>query len=109
MTRPNDNRQMVLFIQNCSPYLSGERAAFNPVEAKRLRDRKIVTFVDTNVEKELPLITEEEAGTKKVKDNGDSEQDVDNIGSESGAGEGPAKGKKSKTGGGKKRRARLGG
>lgn len=110
MTRNNDERQMVLFTQNCSPYLSGERAAFGIREATRLRDRKLAVFVDSDGSVEKPIITVGDAGiTKEAKNDGHNEQnDDDGIvkdGAEKGSGKG--KGKKSKTGGGKKRRERL--
>lgn len=110
MTRNIDERQMVLFTQNCSPYLSGERAAFGIREATRLRDRKLAVFVDSDGTVESPIITDEDAGiTKEAKSDGHNEQDDDNGivtgGAEKSSGKG--KGKKGKTGGGKKRRERL--
>lgn len=39
-----DNRVMVKFIANCSPYASGERAAFPRIAADRLVSRKVAIY-----------------------------------------------------------------
>lgn len=41
-----DTRIMVHFQQNCSPYISGEKAAFPPAEAQRLVDRKLAIYCE---------------------------------------------------------------
>lgn len=68
-----DNRRMVLFLQNCSPYLSGEKAAFPPNEARSLVERKIAAYAD---KKETTKVEE----VVKVDDNEPNDADKSSTG-----------------------------
>lgn len=81
MSRPE--RKMVRFIRNCSPYRSGERAAFNVPDAQKLVDRKVAVFDSfedktTDVEEvKRELTAEEQAALDAANGTGDGDDDDD--------------------------------
>ncbi len=66
-----DNRRMVRFVQNCSPYLANERAAFPALAAKSLVNRKVAIYDDGNTE----------TSEKEVQTDGHDESNDGNTGS----------------------------
>lgn len=66
-----DNRRMVQFVQNCSPYLSGEKAAFPPEQARSLVERRLATYIDSKEPKKSEEVVlkddiEQDAGNEPV-------------------------------------------
>lgn len=97
----NDTRKMVQFIENCSPYLAGERAAFPPKEAQRLKDIKKAVFLDENGN---PIydVAKVKSNDEPNAENGQAGDDAGDAGKASKSRKGKGKGK-TKAGGKRKR------
>lgn len=99
----NDTRKMVLFTENCSPYLAGERAAFPIKEANRLKEIKKVVFLDDDGNPIYPAPKKEATNDQSDDANGsESTDDSGDAGKGSKSGKGKGKGK-TKTSGKRKR------
>lgn len=92
-----NSRVMVRFVANCSPYISGERAAFPKTAADRLINRR-VAVLDKDTSKSVEYDEEENPDDYDEPNDGNG---TASEGDDAGAGSVPKKGKKSKSAKGK--------
>lgn len=98
-----NERVMVVFTSQCSPYQAGERAAFYPVAAKKLVSEGVAKYAD-DYDAETEEVVEES-------DNADEQTNDDAGRKKKRSGKGAGKGKKGKSSdkpAGKRKRVKAG-